>query len=279
MEHRSHDELSRLWQSTTAPIRMSQVYRASVVFIEGDAMPAGAQQVKSLSVGVGLGQLPVSANYPAVFGTARDSSQPGPRGEPLPLSVSPASVAAGQTAVLLGANLGISGVSDNVYLLPAAGGPEVNVTGWTRPTESTASKLVLALPAPGTQPADPPTPEPGVYQLRVGSGALGSSGAARSGSVPISMAAYVNAADGPMLTGTGPFTVSGGGFLTGRTEVLVGTVALTEVTASPGPGQASIDASGTSFTFSPPADGAGTLVPLRVRVNGIESDPALWVTA
>ncbi len=279
MEHRSHDELSRLWQSTTAPIRMSQVYRASVVFIEGDTMPTAAQQATSFSVAVGPGQLPVPADYPAVIGTTRDGSHAGPHGEAVPISISPASVAAGQTAVLVGANLGVSGVSDNVYLQPPGGGTEVNVTGWARATESTTAKLVLAFPvAGGTPPADPTTPDPGVYQLRVGSGQLGSPGATRSGSTPISVAAYVNPTDGPMLTGAGPFTVSGAGFLAGATEVLVGTVALTEVTASPGPGEVSIDASGTSFTFSPPAEPAGTLLALRVRVNGIESDPALWVT-
>ena len=33
MEHRSYDELSRLWQATTVPLRLSVVYRAAVVFI------------------------------------------------------------------------------------------------------------------------------------------------------------------------------------------------------------------------------------------------------
>lgn len=42
MEHRSYDELSRLWQATTAPLRLSAVYRAAVVFMEPDAGPAAA---------------------------------------------------------------------------------------------------------------------------------------------------------------------------------------------------------------------------------------------
>jgi hypothetical protein len=33
MEHRSYDELSRLWQATTAPLRLSVIYRAAVVFL------------------------------------------------------------------------------------------------------------------------------------------------------------------------------------------------------------------------------------------------------
>jgi hypothetical protein len=42
MEHRSYDELSLLWQATTAPLRLSVVYRAAVLFITPDAPPARA---------------------------------------------------------------------------------------------------------------------------------------------------------------------------------------------------------------------------------------------
>ena len=41
VEHRSYDELSRLWQATTVPLRMSLVYRAAVVFIDPDADAGG----------------------------------------------------------------------------------------------------------------------------------------------------------------------------------------------------------------------------------------------
>lgn len=51
MEHRSYDELSRLWQATTSPIRMSLVYRAAVVFIDPDPMPAPAPPVAAVSLG------------------------------------------------------------------------------------------------------------------------------------------------------------------------------------------------------------------------------------
>lgn len=46
MEHRSYDELSRLWQATTAPLRMSLVYRAAVVFIDSDPAPVPAPETK-----------------------------------------------------------------------------------------------------------------------------------------------------------------------------------------------------------------------------------------
>jgi Pvc16 N-terminal domain len=286
MEHRSDDELSRLWQATTAPLRMAVVYRAAVVFIDPDPMPAPAPQTSSLSVDTGL--VPVSfpspgtGDYPVVFGTFREGSYLGPSGAPVPFSQSPATVAAGQTAWLLGSGLGLSGVSDSVYLLPPAGGAEVDVTGWAVVAESSAAKFVLTLPATvGAVPDG--APDPGVYQLRVGSGARDSPGATRSGSTPVSVTAQVNPPGGspptpPVLTAPAPFTVTGAGFVPGATEVLVGTVALTETSPPPGPGEVSIDPSGTSFSFSPPAGQSGTVLPVRVRVNGIESDPAVWVT-
>lgn len=36
MEHRSYDELSRLWQATTAALRLGVVYRAAVLFLSPD---------------------------------------------------------------------------------------------------------------------------------------------------------------------------------------------------------------------------------------------------
>jgi Pvc16 N-terminal domain len=291
VEHRSYDELSRLWQATTAPLRMSLVYRAAVVFIDPDPMPAAAPETSSFSVDVNPVALPVAApgtgDFPAVFGTFREGSYVEPAGAAVPFSQSPATVAAGQTIWLMGSDLGAHGVSDSVYLLSAAGGDEVDVTAWAVAAESSAAKFVLELPqAAGTAPAG--TPDPGVYQLRAGSGAPGSPGTTRTGSVPVSVAALVDPAGGPVLTGSAPFTVHGAGFVAGATEVLIGTVALTDTSATPGQGEVTVDASGTSFSFSPPtgaagtvappAEAAGTVAPVRVRVNGIESDPALWVT-
>jgi hypothetical protein len=52
LEHRSYDELSRLWQATTAPLRMSLVYRAAVVFLDPDQMPAPPRETTSVNVEV-----------------------------------------------------------------------------------------------------------------------------------------------------------------------------------------------------------------------------------
>jgi hypothetical protein len=281
MEHRSYDELSRLWQATTVPLRMSLVFRAAVVFIDPDPMPPPAPNPKWVTVAADPIALPSQPpgpdEYPVVFGTFRDGSYVGPTGAAVRLTLSPATVAAGQTAWLTGSDLGSRGVSDRVYLLQPGGGAEVDATAWAVAAESSAAKFVLTLPAvTGTPPAG--APAPGVYQFRAGSGALGTPGASRTGSIPVSIAAYVDPAAGPVLAGPAPFTVHGAGFIPGATEVLVGVVALTETGSSPASGEVSIDPSGTSFSFSPPLGPAGLLAPVRVRVHGIESDPALWVT-
>lgn len=275
MENRSYDEMSRLWQATTAPLRMAQVYRAAVVFIDPDPAPAAAPPVSSFSVSVSPVPSPGPAGFPVIFGTSRAGSYASPSGT-VPFSQSPATLAAGQTARLLGSDLGIPGVSDRVYLLPAAGGgAETDITTWAVAAESSAARFALAAPAAaGAAPGA--VPEPGVYQLRVGSGAAGG---ARSNSTPISVAALVNPpAGGPVLTGSPPFTVTGTGLVPGATQVLAGPVTLAGTTKDPGPGEVSVGSSGTSFTFAPPAGPAGSVVPVRVRVNGIESDPAVWVT-
>jgi Pvc16 N-terminal domain len=52
MEHRSYDELSLLWQATTAPLRLSTVYRAAVVFVAPDASPTAPPMVTAMTATV-----------------------------------------------------------------------------------------------------------------------------------------------------------------------------------------------------------------------------------
>jgi hypothetical protein len=47
-EHRSYDELSRLWTATTVPLRLAVVYRAAVVFLTPDQPVAPAGQVQTV---------------------------------------------------------------------------------------------------------------------------------------------------------------------------------------------------------------------------------------
>ena len=52
MEHRSYDELSRLWQATTVPLRLGAVYRAAVVFLTPDEPSAAAKAVQTVEATV-----------------------------------------------------------------------------------------------------------------------------------------------------------------------------------------------------------------------------------
>jgi hypothetical protein len=80
MEHRSYDELSRLWQATTAPLRLSAVYRAAVVFVEPDAGPAApaVPTAAGLSTGPGVPAAPPAAAPPGppVTVTVTDTGLP-----------------------------------------------------------------------------------------------------------------------------------------------------------------------------------------------------------
>lgn len=280
MEHRSYDELSRLWQATTAPLRMSLVFRAAVVFIEPEPMPTPAPTPSTLAIGIGVAeQLPPPAKLPSLLGTFRASSYLSPAGPSVAFTQAPATVAAGQSLWLEGSTLGTAGVSDSVFLLPPGGAPEIPVTAWTSPAASSPAKFVVTLPNTVGTLADLPgdAPPAGEYQLTVGSGALGSPHAVRSNPTTISVAALVNPAGGPVLAGSAPYTANGQGFVAGAMEVLVGTSPLVETAGAPAAGEFAVGASGTSITFAPAAGPAGEVLPLRVIVNGVESDPALWV--
>jgi hypothetical protein len=52
MEHRSYDELSRLWQATTVPVRLGVVYRAAVLFLNPDDPVHAAKDVDEVRVTV-----------------------------------------------------------------------------------------------------------------------------------------------------------------------------------------------------------------------------------
>ena len=160
MEHRSYDELSRLWQATTAPLRMSVVYRAAVVFIDADMMPAAAQQTKSVSL---LGAPRSSSRFPwttmathtRLFSEHERRIVRRPRGCHRATDAISGAGPPGQTLSLAGAGLGVDAVSDGVYLLPPGGAAEVDVTAWAQAAASTPAKFVLALPAAAGAPPPP----------------------------------------------------------------------------------------------------------------------------
>ena len=253
MEHRSYDEMSRLWQATTAPLRLSVVYRAAVVFLDPDTMPTAATKTKSFNVAVERAA-PGASGAVELFGTFRRATYVGPAG-PESFTQSPATVAPGQQVWLMGANL-----SGSPIALVSEEGVPTDISGWVVAADSTATRVVLQVPDAVGSPPGPP-PATGRYRVQAGGNLA-----------PLSLAAYVNPTGGPVLPPASSISLTGEGFVAGATEVLVG--------ATPVPAnQITVGAGGTSLTFPTPAAGPPkTVVPISVRVLGIESDPALWVT-
>jgi hypothetical protein len=246
MEHRSYDEMSQLWQATTAPLRMSVVYRAAVVFLDPDTMPTATAENTSLNVIVeqSSGAPSVSAE---LFGTFRRASYVSPSGT-VSFTQAPATVAPGQQVWLMGENL-----SGAPIALVSEEGVSTDISGWIVAADSTATRVVLQVPAG----SPPPT---GRYQVQIG-----------ENSAPLSVAAFVDPTGGPVLAHTASVDIAGQGFVAGGTEVVVGA---TSVPA----GQITVGAGGTSLQFPAPAGAAGAVEPILVRVHGVESDAALWVT-
>jgi hypothetical protein len=52
MEHRSYDELSRLWTATAVPLRLGVVYRAAVLFLLPDELETSEQLVSTVNATV-----------------------------------------------------------------------------------------------------------------------------------------------------------------------------------------------------------------------------------
>ncbi|HEY6306925.1 MAG TPA: hypothetical protein VI488_10765, partial [Candidatus Angelobacter sp.] len=143
----------------------------------------------------------------------------------------------------------------------------------------TASRITLDLP--GTVgPLPGGAPSPGVYLLRAGSNAPADAVTNRTNSTPFSVAARVDVPASPAIPilpqAGGVYTVKGMGFVAGQTEVLLDTVALDVTTSPPGAGQFSVLDIAT-VEFRTPTNLAPGRYSVRIRVNGVESPPALWI--
>jgi hypothetical protein len=252
MEHRSYDEMSQLWQATTAPMRLSVVYRAAVVFLDPDTAPSAAKQTRDFNVAVEQAA-PAASGAVELFGTFRRASYVGPDG-PVSYTQAPATVAPGQQVWLMGANL-----SGAPIALVAEDGTTTDISGWVVAADSTSTRAVLQLPDAVGSPPGPPPPT-GRYQVRVGADLA-----------PLSIAAYIDPAPGPVLPNTPSISLTGEGFVAGATDVQVGTIVVPA-------NQITVGAGGTTLSFPTPAGPPGTVAPISVRVRDIESDPALWVT-
>jgi hypothetical protein len=269
MEIETADELGRLWQAVTSPVRLSAIYKASVVFIEPPTPPALSKQVEKFTLAVDPTTLPFPPMTEQVFGTFTAITYTAPKAtapfvQSAQYELFPATVALGQDFLLHGVNFKTDppAARDQVFLLLPPPALPLDISSWVDWTQSTASKLFLTVQS---VPALPP----GVYQINVGTGAF------RSNATPISIAAAVDPTGGPVLPTAVTYSFTGQGFVPGSTEVLLDTVSLTPTGGVPSPGEFAL--SGNTITFQLPTNLPNGQYALRVRVNHIESSPVLWV--
>lgn len=283
MEVESVDEMGRLWQSFTAPYRLSTVYKVSVIFIPPDAPTVPpAPTPTHFTINANATALPL-AEAGQVLGTLRSVAYTSPDSTPAQpdertFDLSPAIAAPGDPFILYGGGLD-QPTASRVYLV-MPGGAELEVTAWkTAAADQTASRVTLALPnTVGVPPAN--APDAGVYQLRLGSDqAQGDAQTYRSNRTPFSVSARVDVNLDPplLLPAAGEYTVPGAGFVGGVTEVLLDTVALTEAAGPPGAGEFLVNGAGTQITFRAPGSLGAGRYSVRVIVNQVESTPAWWI--
>jgi Pvc16 N-terminal domain len=281
MEVETADEMSRLWQAISFPLRLSVVYKVSVVLLTPPATPPLAPQVKRMQLAADPTLFPYSqsgqllgAVWTASFASPLSSAT---SPEIVNIDYSPAVVPLGQRFFLYGANLN-QPTSSRVYLLSPDGLTENEVTTWMTPEPDplnphfqTASRITLDLPATLTAlPAG--AQSPGVYQLRAGSQKPSDPSTNRTNSVPFSIAAFIDTSavpppNPPILVPdvTGTYTLNGEGFVPGQTEILLDTV----------PSQFTV-VSAAQATFQALGFPSGRYT-VRVRVNGVESPPSWWI--
>jgi hypothetical protein len=273
LERRSYDELSRLWQATTSALRLSAVYRAAVVLIEPEQGPVPGPPVAVVDLAV---EPTTAAGTPQLLSTQREVRYQAP-GATVTFVQDPATVAAGQAIVLIGESLTSAPAARLILTGPYPAITETDVTAWLAPAPDSATRWTVTLPAASGAPPGA-APAPGRYSLRLQAPPAGSR-PFRTADVPVGIAAGITAAGGPILPQAASYVVAGTGFTPNATEVLLGTIPLQPAAAArPGRGQFTINPGGTALTLAPPASlPVRRIFQVRVRVAGVESDPALWL--
>jgi hypothetical protein len=277
LEMESIEKLGMLWQAISSPFRLTAVYKAAIAFLAPtDVTPAPQPKPTAFTLTADPTLLPF-ADSGQLMGTYSRITYLKPDSTPADLKtgtydLSPATAAPGQQMIVYGAGLK---PADQVFLLDADGSNERNISAWRAANAAlhTPSRIVLVLPATvGAVPAN--SPPPGIYQIRTGSGT------ARTNAVPVAIAAAVTGVSNPPLLApvAGLFTLAGVGFLSGKTEVLLETVAFVESAAAPTAGEFQIGGGGTSISFRVPATLESGRYGVRVRTGGVESGPSWWLT-
>lgn len=293
VEADSIEEMSRLWQAITVPIRLSSMFRVAVIFLTPETpppVPARTPVELSLSVSADLNAAPpVPEPPPELFELARQVAFDAAPGAVQATTLrGQAAIAAGDSVLVKGSGMDQANGAA-VYLSPSGGGSEWPITSWrvygtsASGSASDADSLVLRFPqaygaTPATGTALTNTPLPGTYNLTVGNAAT----AFRSNKLSISIAPIetgIGIAE-PILTpnASGIYTLNASGLVAGVTSVAIGQISLT-VAAAVAPGVATVNAATGVIQFELPASGftAGGYAPVRVVTNGIEAPPGWWV--
>jgi len=299
VEADSIEEMSRLWQAITVPIRLSAMFRVAVVFLEPESPPPAESRkptVATVSVAPDLNAPPpLPPAEPRLFELALQVAYRVPPGEsdlrpPMTLPAPAQPVVIGGMSVRARGS-GLDSVDAGaVFLSIPGGGSEWPVTGWrvlgtsASGTAGDADELVLEFPAAYATPPAPgtaltATPLPGMFLLSVGN----PGSPFRSNTLPLAIA--------PRMDGIGPgdpvltpdaahvYTMSASGLVDGSTTLLLENTALTDGGA-PAPGVAFVDAAGGTIAWmlpSPAGFPSGSFVRVRVVVNTVEAPPGWWV--
>ena len=288
------EEMSRLWQAFTTPMRLSCVVKVGVIFITPAALPpppAIPPSTANIAVGPTPGPTDPVALYAAM--NLRFAPYPAPS-DPTKLRVSGGelvAVASGAAATSLhNSNIALRGAgldqpaAAKTFLSTPDGLSEWPLAAaWRNPvidpgllSLTVPTTYVAALPAAGTSLAK--TPPPGVYRLAVGQGA-----SVRSNRIPLTIAARLDSVSGPATATAGAvYTVSAAGLAAGAgaTTVALGAIVLTSTAAAtPAAGKFVVNAAAGTIKLALP----NPLPPkgdyaVGVTVNGVPSPPDLVVT-
>jgi Pvc16 N-terminal domain len=304
VEADSIEEMSRLWQAITAPIRLSAMFRVAVIFLAPLQPPVGDSRtpdVVNVSVAPDLGSLPTAAGSavePQLYSLSAQMTYAVPpdvgSDASLAAALAEVSVTSLNAVAIAGGSVRVRGtgldVADAAGIFLSQGGTEWPVTAWRVTTDaasgvvSSEDELEFLLPVnygavPAAGLALGSTPLPGMYQLTVGN----PGSAHRSNTVALAIGPRV---DGigigtPVLVpdATQTYTLHASGLVAGHTGLELDSVPLT-IGAATGAGVAVVDAVAGTIAWMLPAPtgfASGEYVRVRVLVNGVEAPPGWWV--
>jgi hypothetical protein len=280
------EEMSRLWQAITVPMRLSALIRVAVVFLAPAARPA-ASALPPTTSNLAVAPYPaLEAQGPPMLyfgdGLRLDAALSAePSGE-IDAQWGPLTAVGGGTVAIAGSGLDQPQAA-KVFLRTPDGATEWLVHSWrTGPVTQGEMRLKFpssyADPRTGIPAPDAALPSPGLYLLSVSSWVP----AGRSNMIPLAVAPQLTGvANPPLLTpdGSGVYTVVGKGFAPSATTLALGSANLSEAVNGLSPGRFTVSADGMTIAFQvpspPPATGN---YPLRIAVNGVRAVP-VWVVA